>query len=285
MNESQTLESSKNLTDSSDFLIPLIILLIFIGFFGFLIYLLISSQFVQSPLVQDSEGQTSRITDVPTLPCPVDQCATSLITGLKRCPPPGEQIDSYPAIEVCNSAFLCDNIVTPYAVRSDGSASSSGVCDTIAGLPTTCSCQRRPTCQSYLTSMYQSTGGSASNPLAGQRISFIQVPAFQASGVPNSYTPGSQFCTVPLSWLPLAGCGFVPGGFTNTMDRAALQTCMDLGNACQTGILAAITPNSEKFGTESNDVQEVQYGCVVGTKCPSGKLTVYDTSLGEIVCR
>jgi hypothetical protein len=262
--------------DGSDLVIPLVILVILVVFFGFLLYLLVSSRFSQSPLVTDPSGNISRLNGDTTIPCPPDQCATNLFTGLKRCPPAGEQINSYPSIEVCNSPFLCDNPITPYAVLSDGSATSSGVCQ--EGI--TCPCRRLPTCQSYLASIYQATGGTASQALAGQRISFTQEAASQVNGVPNTYMPGSQFCTVPLSWLPLAGCNFVPGGFTNSMDREALQICMDLGTACRNGTLALITDDSENI-----NVATAQYGCVAGKRCPAGQMTVYDTTLGGILCR
>lgn len=282
MDGSTKVQTINTKDDGSDLLIPLIMLIVLILFLGFLIYLLVSSKFSQPSLVVDGQGNPSRVlTDSITLTCPTDQCGTNLLTGLKRCPPIGQKIDYYPNIEVCNSRNLCDNPLTPYAVLSDGSAISSGVCESsIDGTPAECPCQRVPTCQSYLTSMYQSTGGSGSQPLAGQRISFQQLPTKQPNGIPLSYTPGSEYCTIPLSWLPLAGCNFVSGGFTNDMNAEAVQECMDLGTACQAGTLALITSNSERL-----DIKNSQYGCVVGVKCPKGQLTVYDTKLGGIVCR
>lgn len=48
------------------------------------------------------------------LECPVDFCATNIITGEKRCPPQGSSLTTSDAIEVCNPRRSCVNPLTPF---------------------------------------------------------------------------------------------------------------------------------------------------------------------------
>src|ERR1044071_1736631 len=105
--------------DMAGIILPLIVLIVFIIFIGGMLYLLISSGFQttnpQDPVSSDNRQQLM-------IQCPPGDCATNLISGFKTCPSTSTQtISVNPAQDVCNSPFLCDNLLTPYSLNSDGS--------------------------------------------------------------------------------------------------------------------------------------------------------------------
>ncbi|GIW70050.1 MAG: hypothetical protein KatS3mg101_0797 [Patescibacteria group bacterium] len=84
---------------------------------------------------------------VGKLRCKDGYCATSLITGNKRC---GTGVIYDPAFETCNPPFSCEH-PTPYAVKLDGSTDDTGVCpkDTI------CRCLRKPRCNPMTVTVFE----------------------------------------------------------------------------------------------------------------------------------
>lgn len=272
--------------------LTIILIIILIVTTILLLYLLFSSSFSRNRVTNSSPSNPTNSTAPAILSCPVNQCATSLITGNKRCPPENSniQIEYSPVTEACNSRFACDNRATPFAGQSDGSAILSGVCQD--GIE--CPCFRRMQCPDYIASVFTSSNGNIVNPLGGQRISFPQISRNGLNGASDSLgNPALTYCTVPLSWLPIAnpGCGFVPGGFTNNMNYNELKLCMgqvkncngSLNSPCLYGTLAVISNDVESL-TQAN-VNQSQVGCVTGNPCNCEEIAIYDTQLGGVICR
>lgn len=274
----------------TDLTLFIIILLVFTATFIFLIYLLYSSGFSTNRVTNSNPLNPTSQPQLGVLRCPTNQCATSLVTGNKRCPPEGLQIEYTAGFEVCNSKFACENRLTPYAGQSDGSAILSGVCqDNIE-----CPCFSGMACPNYITSVFTSSDGNVVNPLGGQRISFPQILSTNISGNRVKLNnPALNFCTVPISWLPISnpGCGFVPGGFTNNMNYDELKICMgqirgcdnSFNSPCLSGTLAVISSDPDSL-TQANVIYQ-QMGCVAGEPCPCDNIAVYDTNFGGIVCK
>ena len=264
----------------ADYLLPGIVLIIFLIVGIYLAYLLISSNFER------------RTQESPYIECAVSSCATNIYSGFKRCPPVGGTVFADPLIEVCNSRFLCDNPLTPYAVQADGSTNLSGVCEP----EVTCACTREARCPQYILSLFTASNGTPYSTLTGQRLTFPQTSLYSTNGITTDQPPisyqedGRTFCTAPLAWLPLSspGCNFAT---SNDMSYEELVTCMGLprqcngasGNPCLQGTLAIISANPSAL-TQA-DIDVVQYGCVAGTSCPCGQVAIYDTNFNGIVCR
>lgn len=278
--------STVTVDNSSETVIPIIVLVIIILFLIWMLILLIKSGF-------ESTGINNRVSSdarqAIELPCGPGECATNLTSGFKRCPLNDEIITINPISEVCNSKFLCDNPITPFALQSDSSTNLNGVCEPNVECP----CLTKSQCSEYILSAYTTSNGNPYIPLTGQRILFPQVSADSA---PISFSdPGRTFCAVPLSWLPISnpGCNFVNPTQNNSMTYEDLTTCMGgiseigcngfKGSPCLQGILSIITDNPESL-TQQN-ITTAQFGCTRGTPCPCGMVSIWDTQYGNNICR
>lgn len=275
---------------NTDLTLFIIILLVLSTTFIFLIYLLYSSSFSTKRVTNSNALNPTSQPELGVLKCAKNLCATSIITGNKRCPPEGLQIEYNAGFEVCNSKFACENRLTPYAGQSDGSSVLSGICQD--GIE--CPCFSKITCANYITSVFTSSDGNIVNPLGGQRITFPQILATNISGnkvILNN--PALNFCTVPISWLPIStpGCGFVTGGFSNNMNYDELKICMgqvrgcnnSFNSPCLSGTLAVISSDPDSLNQQNVIFQ--QMGCVAGESCPCDSIAVYDTNFGGIICK
>lgn len=237
--------------------------------------------------------------------CPVNQCATNIYNGEKRCPTSGQTIISDAATEICVTAGLCDNSRNPYAVQSDQSTNINGTCeiDPSTGQPTTCRCLPRPQCPNYVLAGWETYSGNAFVGLNQQRTSFTQFTASDAdanniisNNAPLSYADdGTKFCLAPLTWVARGspGCPFMTleGGVDISANEVTVcmgtsQDCtagFPTSNPCSRGTLAFVTPDSDSF--TKNSINLVPLGCVNGDPCPCGQVAVYDTMLGGIVCK
>jgi hypothetical protein len=252
---------------------------ILIGFTIYIMYLLISSKF---------EQPTFQVTT-----CATGACITDFLTGVKTCPTNDSDTLIYdPTQSACNSKFLCDNPITPYAVQSDGSTNNSGICE--PGVP--CKCVTMEQCPSYVVSIFTASNGNPYTEFQGQRLSFPQSSSYTpTNGNPISQpplqltNPTSSFCTVSINWLILSSPGC---NFTNALNPSYsdIVTCMGMssgcsspiGNPCLQGTLAFIgTAQNINASNFSNNL----LGCVVGESCPCGQVAIYDTGYGGIICK
>lgn len=280
--------------DVSGIFIPLVVLIVFIVFFGIIGYLLLSSNFESTNPANRVASDPRSVNEVFT--CPAGQCATDLFTGLKTCPSENVPIIINPMTSVCNSRYVCDNTLTPFAIMSDGSTNLNGVCE--PGVE--CGCLRYQQCPNYILSAFTVRGGNVYQPIANQRISFPQISTYlsEATGEtttlpPIQYNDSTTFCFASLAWLPLStpGCNFYPATQTNSMTIEDVALCQGMingctgvvGNPCLQGVLAIISNDPDNINR--NNISTMQFGCVRGEPCPCGKLAVYDTNFGGIICR
>lgn len=273
------------MNDISDILIPLIFIIVVVIIISVVFYLLALSSF-------------NTVKNGLSIQCAPGQCATNLQSGFKRCPTGNtDAIIAEASIEVCNSQFACDNPLTPFALQSDGSTNMFGVCSTTGDVA--CPCLKQAQCSEYILGLFNTNGGNPyatnNNPnnvsaFGGQRISFPQTTTTLNGSIvtdqtPISYNnPGSNFCSIPASWLPFAGCGFIT---SNQITEEDIILCMNGGpppggnfSACNQGVLAFVTNDSSNI-----DINSLQLSCVRGEQCPVGKMNIYDTNLNQIVCR
>nr|QBK90390.1 MAG: hypothetical protein LCPAC103_00710 [Pithovirus LCPAC103] len=194
--------------------------------------------------------------------CQSGKCATNIFNGVKKCPKKGEKIIFDPAIEVCNSPNSCDNLITRFAVQSDGSTDISGKCET--GVE--CRCLAKQQCANFIVGTFMSDDGNAFQPIDTQKISFDQRtnytndanamvidPPFQIDD------PAAEFCAAPFQWV---------------MENRLWP------NGCLRGTLAFLPADVKDF-----DVNTTPLGCVRGETCPEGQMAVWDRSKDEVVCR
>lgn len=280
----------KRQEDISNTILPLIVLIVLIIFIGWMLYLLVSSGFT-SVIRTTRQGLTGS-TGAVLLSCNAGQCATDLYTGFKICPEKEDDIVQInPGYQVCNSRYICDNPLTPYAVQSDGSTNIYGICEH----KTECPCVNNFRCARYIQSAFTTNGGNPYQSVTSQRMSFPQTNTFVGSNnvistdPPIQFSdPSTTFCTASLQWLTFANPGC---GFTGTLDAQTLTVCMGLplacngvtGNPCLQGTLAIISNNLERVTTQN--LNSLQYGCVSGLPCPCGQVAIYDTNYNGIICR
>lgn len=273
--------SNKSKYLNSTFLLSLVSLISVVFFLLWLLYLVIKSPKETSTPIYSF--------------CPNGQCATSLFTGFKRCTTDDKQVEYDPSSEVCNSKELCDNIFTPYALLPDGSTNFNGVCTPnvsssltgISGL--TCPCVKNARCPNYITSLF-SVDGNPLQSFDNQNIFFPQ-KSTNDIGTPLMFTSiGTNFCTVPASWLPLSVCTFIEN---NNPTSDQIVTCLQNGcnqgsitilpGVCKNGTLAVITSDSSNLNKDN--IQEMQFGCVATIKCSCNQIPIYDTNFGATICK
>lgn len=282
---------------TSDTLIPLLVLIVIVVFLGWLFVLLLKSGF-QVTNAGDPVSTDGRRGGTVSITCAPGQCATNIFSGFKTCPVENDvSLVINPVESVCNSRFVCDNPLTPFALQSDSSTSLFGQCE--AGVE--CPCLKYSQCPQYILSAFTASNGNPYANIDGQRITFPQIASFTVNGGGQSDVPPIQynnptttFCTVPLSWLSFStpGCNFISlaGGATATFQdllycMGQINGCFDLGigSPCLQGTLAFISDNPDNL--TQNDINVTPMGCVPGTGCPCGEVAIYDTSFGGIVCR
>lgn len=281
--------------ETSSTVLPTIVFIVFVVFLGGMLYLLIESGF-KSTTPEDPVTSDRRTTT--TITCAPGQCETNIQSGQKTCPPEDVSLVIDPAQSVCNSRFLCDNPLTPYALQSDGSTDISGVCETIGGERVECPCLRTAQCPEYVLSAFTTTGNPYAQ-VAGQRITFPQISSYVVpmqgqTDIPpiRIDNPARTFCFAPISWLPLSnpGCNFVSAADGNSMTYDQLLLCMGQsqgcsgleGSPCLQGTLAFITDDPQSL-TQTNMVN-AQLGCVRGEACPCDQVAIFDTNYGGIIC-
>lgn len=281
--------------DTAEVVLPIIILIVIIAFVGWMLYLLVSSRF-QSTNSSNRVSSDRRIST--NIVCGPGQCGTNIQSGFKTCPVNNnESIIIDPAHFVCNSRFVCDNPLTPFAVNSDGSTNINGICEPNVECP----CLQVSQCPNYVLSVFTTSNGNPYQQLTGQRITFPQQSSF-VSNVGAGLTdtppiqfsnPATTFCAASLAFLPLSnpGCNFVSGADGNSMTYSDLLLCMGLQNGCSgiqgspclQGTLAIISDNPDTLVRQN--LQNYQYACVRGEPCPCGQVAIFDTNFGGIVCR
>jgi hypothetical protein len=279
--------------DTPDIVLPLVILIIFIVFFGWMLYLLISSGFASTN--PENRVSTDNRTSV-TITCGTGQCGTNLLTGIKTCPVEGTSITINPAESICNGRFVCDNLLAPFALQSDGSTNINGICE--PGVE--CGCLGLSQCPDYILSVFTASNGNPYQNPIGQRLTFPQGTTYvNGNGEPTSappiqfQNPATTFCAAPPSWLPLSspGCNFVNASSPNAITYNDIVKCMGMingcdgftGSPCLQGTLAVITDSPESINSVS--IMSSQLGCTRGIPCPCGQVAIYDTNFGNIICR
>jgi hypothetical protein len=225
--------------------------------------------------------------------CPIGYCATNIYTGMKRCPQIDATITANVNYEVCNPATSCTDPTTPYAVQSDGSVKSNGLCPE----GTVCPCVREVQCADYITSYFTAFNGDPYIPtLSGTQITFLQQNVYDTVTASNQVTQSTQpplmlpssvnsFCSIPVSWLPFStpGCNF-----SDKMDKEALATCMSMTppvTPCLQGTLALLPPDVNTFTVEQ--IPQIGVACVQGVPCDNSQnnhLALWDNQSRQVVC-
>ncbi len=201
-------------------------------------------------------------------PCLPDKCATNIISGVKRCPPPGESINYNTDIEVCNSRFVCDSSITPLAQQLDGSTSTTGVCP--KNVECRCLTSGSNSIPTYVVSTFTGVNGNPYTSLSNQRLTFTQNLIPPLSVIPNVTT---DFFAAPSTWLARSspGCVQMPAviDFTGTgadNQREILKNCFNDINPCLQGSLSYI-PSSGAQSITSRDLNSMSFACVRSQPC------------------
>jgi len=246
-----------------------------------LVILIVLAFFFLYFVITMGESPTAYYGTTPIV-CPVGTCATNIYNGEKRCTTSGGNVLANPKSEVCNSQFICDNPLTPFALLSDGSTTATGVCE--SGV--TCRCLRRQQCPNYVVAIYNTINGTPFTDLNGTRTAFIQTSSsLDLSGNVTSVPPltfdntTTTFCAVPLDFVNRSS----PGCSDIQMTSANIASCMFNENPCIIGTLAFIPENSDTFNTPQ--VETTPLSCVRGVKCASGQVAVWNKELDSLICK
>ncbi len=236
-----------------DFIIILIVILIIVSFLFFLVF---NSR--KAPSVSSN--------DTVKLTCNPGECATNIFTGIKRClDSETQEIEIDPGIEVCNSRFFCENPKTPFAVQSDQSTNSEGLCQT----DVICRCVQNPQCAEHVTAYFQVDNGTIFQPNQTQRVFFKQTSSytdlagdFRTDAPFHLPDPDNSFCELSLV----------------SVDRIFPIT--KVNDPCVYGVLAFVPEDPETF----DGTQETPISCVRGKPCPANQIPFFDTRSNEVAC-
>jgi hypothetical protein len=264
-------------------IIVIVILLIILAFILYILFNIRSNTSTNTVKTRVANG--SVITG-SGLACDPGQCVTNIYNGSKICPQVANGVLlANPALEVCNSQFLCDNALTPYALQSDGSTDNNGVCQ----MGVTCRCLRSPQCSSNITSVFTTSNGTVFQSFTEQRITIAQtlVQSNANATASNVQSPNFQivnplvnFCTITNAWLN----NISPGICNDTVigDPTSVAECQHR-NPCIAGTLAFVPTNINEF--TSADINVTGLACVFGKNtCSSNQLLTWDSGINEPRC-
>ena len=193
------------------------------------------------------------------LQCLVGYCATSLTTGVKRCPAKNDRIIYDPQNEVCNPVGLCTAPQTPNAELGDGSTNSVGQCDTIT---TPCRCLPFPKCQGYVSNHFEYSVVSESNitDVVATNINIVEgnVGARNVGDTTDAFS-----CSIPGASLANVITASNCAGLTTVDDY---NKCVRT-NACPNGVMSVIVEGPvelEAFKMTGNIWNIANISCVKG---------------------
>lgn len=206
--------------------------------------------------------------------CPPGECSTNIITGNKKCPQNLSTSIIYDkGNEVCNSKHSCENKQTPYALLSDGSTSTTGLCEK----NTICKCLSKPQCSIDNLVLFTMKNGNVNQP-------YSRSVFYQDSLENTTYSEtNTQFCSIKayhLNRLSPGGCVF---NDTNNITRDELLICFNK-NPCVTGTLAFYPKNADTFVFDNNTVYNIPVSCVPSSQCEKNRIPVFDKKNALIKC-
>ncbi len=269
----------------SPYIIALIILIIFVIFWCWVAFTV------------TTEPPTGQL----LIECTAGQCGTNIYNGEKRCPQNPEDIVLIdPSYEVCNSKYVCDNNKTPFALQSDGSTNSSGICEP----DNICRCLSYATCSTQTTVLFQVVEGSLFSTDSTSRFAFQQIPINTDFGVGNvTYETNNSFCSIKTNYLNRlspGSCTFSDSDYNNSNGTVYVATSCVNTNPCVRGVMAFNTSTPSNFeinGVGLTEVRNTPVTCVNtfiscdtnGTmcpdnKCPEGQVAYFDDRWGLVRC-
>lgn len=186
-----------------------------------------------------------------TKKCPPNQCATSLITGEKRCPiNNGDSIDVLET-EVCNLKNYCNNHFTPFPILENGETIDIRECPYEQ-----CLCSTKRICPNYVFSYFKNENGS-----------FIleDKNAAKTLGLNRN-----EYCISGLDTLIDLGCS------VNLNNQDSIINCLnyEIVNFCPTGVPTVIASDVSEINSFS------KFFCGV-KKCDNQLQLLHDS---EITC-
>lgn len=262
--------------------IVIIVAIIILAFALFIIY---NTRSVNTTVIDRTRVANGNVINGIGIACPIGSCVTNIYNGSKICPvlETGSLIAD-PSFEICNSKFLCDNPLTPYALLSDGSTDNNGICQT--GIA--CRCLRLPQCSSNIVSVFSTSNGTPYQSFANQRITITQTLVQSPTNVTTTGTlspnfqisdPLVNFCTISNSWLNNLQPGICNDDNIETI--AGIANCQSK-NPCIAGTLAFIPDNIESFTPSLYNVTPLS--CVYGKSCDNTHFTVWDPRVNDVTC-
>lgn len=216
--------------------------------------------------------------------CQPGECATNIYNGVKTCPDSNTGIMTFdPTYQVCNSASVCTNSSTPYAVQNDGSVSLDGTCP----IDTDCRCISRPQCGLYTLTAFQVINGNAYNTVKGQRMTLAQISSYNTGNSVSNVTPIqyddvlSTFCAIPNSWVDRMG-GVCERGELSYLaidpSNFTLEQANNTPLSCMQGLVCSAPDQTQVWNSKVN-----QISCV--NLCPSGQKPIWNDGSNQLECK
>lgn len=207
--------------------------------------------------------------------CPPGECPTNIKTGQKRCAEPHTVLLRDLETEVCNPRNACTSSFTPYALNTDGSFNSDGVCEN----GSTCRCTSQISCPFFAETLF--TRSSPTPNLLDANYYYAQslIGSPQTGTTPTTFTdPFRQSCYITLpetARLNPALCV----SFSTPKDIVA---CVQ-SNPCLSGRLTFVPER----GSSSFDVKNMvstSMACIASEACASNQVPVLDWKSGQTYC-
>ena len=202
--------------------------------------------------------------------CPLNQCATDVITGKKNCPNEGEQIQYNINKEVCNYPNICNNTITPFALRDDGGTNNNGVCE-----KPKCNCITRPLCPNFISSAFSSNSINENNSIYDQ-INIVQY----------GEQKNISYCYVVPNFIVKSspGCSFI-----KEINKKSMSDCMHLSKLCNNNIKSSPCLKGTlayiQNDKESIDIKNTPLGCVnKESTCNCDQINIYNIKNENLFC-
>lgn len=209
---------------------------------------------------------SNQIVERTFLSCPVNQCATNIYNGEKRCGNEGVSVFYDPTFETCNSKYTCESPLTPYALLTTGETDDMGVCDPNV----ICRCLSKPRVPSEILTFFTYQGGSAADVDLNEvnRGVFYQTSISSGAdygGFVVEYEPSlNRRYLIDSTLLERVipknpKCEF--SGVSPTLTQ--IYECMEVGNPnpCSIGRLAYYPNLGTQFAFRDPDIYTGRLGC------------------------